>query len=120
MNLPTPGITLSAKFVRVIDGDTVVLSLLDHRLRPHVRLLDTWADERNTSNGRAAKHYAEQVLEKAAEIWLHVPEPGNLNSLLANLSFDRILGYVFVTRTETLNEMLVANGFATKDRPGRT
>ena len=108
--VPTIGLTLPCRFVSARDGDTVVVSILDGRLRPAIRLIGIDCPE--GLEGLEAKHFTESTLEVATDLILHIPEPTNLRSLLANLTFDRIPGYIWLDARTTLNDLLVERNLA--------
>lgn len=117
MNLPPHGICLPCTVTRVIDGDTVEVTLPGSSRPLPVRLLDCWAPERRTPRGDLAKSYAINVLEEATETHLFVPAPDDTRHLLADLlSFGRLLGHVFISPDETLSERMVRTGHATREK----
>jgi len=119
MNRPPLGLTLAARFISARDGDTQVYSLLDGRFRPAIRLIGVDCPEAHTDAGRAATRFVVNLLENTLDITVHIPTPRNVANLLANLSFDRLPGYVFLGPHRTLQDALLNTGHAirTKTRP---
>lgn len=116
MSAPTPGISLPVQLVRVSDGDTVVVRLGNSAYEWRVRLIGVWAAELNTIKGIEARAWLQNKMWASEhELLLHVPLPRNPVNLLANLSFDRIPGYIWAGE-ENLNEAIVAAGHATKTK----
>lgn len=118
MHRPPHGICLPVCIDRVVDGDTVVVVVKggSHHLR--IRLKDCWAEENDTPEGKRAAKELLSIIESCDHASLFVPvdekEPLNLFKVL---SFERIVGHVFVSHDETLSEIMVRRGFATKEEP---
>lgn len=122
---PEPGITTRCVVARVIDGDTVEVSITKILT---VRLLDCWAPETRTTDleekarGLAAKAHLEDLAEGRFAL-LHVPadESGRVGDVF---TMGRVLGDLWIspgTRfipRELVNvaEEMVAHGFATKTK----
>jgi len=98
------------------DGDTVVVRIPGSAFTWAVRLLDCWCPEKDTTIGLAAKRYAEETLEQS-NVALYVPLPTGEN-ILRSLSFDRIVGVLFISPTETLNTKLIGQGLASSTKNG--
>jgi|GEM_PF-5076107 len=113
---PPPGLCLPCRYRRCRDGDTVEISLPESKRRWAIRLKDCWAPEMNEPGGPAAKRRAEELLEEAEQLHVFIPAPGNWENLLANLTFDRIPGYIWLSDLETLNGRLIREGHATAER----
>lgn len=124
MNLPPPGICLPARWVRTIDGDTIVVDLAGRTV--HVRLLDCWAAELELTAGRDAKHALDELLEETADQPLHVwfPPPRDtsgdgilsVTELLRSMtSFGRFLGRVWAGSID-ISDWMVAHGHAFPSR----
>lgn len=119
MQRPPAGLCLPVVLVRVRDGDTVEVRLQNSTYVWAIRLIDCWAEELNTPEGKAAKRFAEEVCREAdatGTLYLWVPAPRDVRNLLKNLTFDRIPGHLFVSSDRTLNEMLVLAGHATLNK----
>jgi len=115
MQLPPHGLCLPCTITRVIDGDTLEVSLGSVR-RYKVRLLDCWAPEPNTEAGQRAKEFVEDLLDAAQSTHLFIPAPTTQNIFSDLLTLERLLAHVFVSTQETLAERLVAAGHATRTR----
>jgi endonuclease YncB( thermonuclease family) len=125
MKEPPKGITTDVKVVRVVDGDTVDVSITR---TVRVRLLDCWAPETRTKDpgekvrGYESKKYLNNLLKqvfyndvaarKRKKITLFIPadEQGELKE---NFSFSRVLGRLFVDG-EDVSERMVEAGKALK------
>jgi endonuclease YncB( thermonuclease family) len=105
-------ITLPCRVADVYDGDTITVEIT---IPARVRLLDCWAPELNEEGGKESRDNLKKLaMGKRALIEV----PWDTSRSLGNLfSFDRLLGKVFVDeRTESLNEVQVSCGFASKSR----
>ena len=111
---PRAGLCLRARYVRCRDGDTVEVSVAHSARIWAIRLIDCWCAEKNTPAGVAAREYAESVLQDVEDLHVFIPfDELGPNLLRGLVSFDRILGEVWVDQTKTLNEMMVSAGHAT-------
>ena len=100
------------------DGDTVYLTPLGGRLIWPIRLIDCWAPELRDPGGIEARDHCRKLLAAAAgKIWMEIPAPRSKAWPLADLSFERVPGYVWLNETTTLNEAMIAAGHATPTRP---
>ena len=120
---PAYGLSLRVEYDHCRDGDTVVVRLPHSERIWVLRLIDVWCAETKRGpsaervKGKAAKRFAESVLEQTDELSVYIPEPHDAVNLLANLTFDRIPSWLFVASDRTLNDMLVEAGHATKEKP---
>jgi len=119
MSAPTPGITHRAKVVRVLDGDTIEVTV---SLTAHVRMLDCWAPEIHTKNsdektrGIESKQHLEAMCKPGTDVIVHVPF-GKTPRFGDDMSMGRVLGDVYlVGGNVTLAEMQVQAGHATKTK----
>lgn len=113
---PPFGFCSPVHYHRCRDGDTVEVCLPQSDRVWAIRLIDCWCREMHEPGGIEAKQYAEKVLEQVDHLSVFIPAPRDVHNLLANLTFDRIPGYLFVSCDRTLNEMMVAAGHATKTK----
>lgn len=106
------GVTTKAKIVRVLDGDTVEVEISK---RITVRLLDCWAPELNTEEGKASKAYLESIISRGQEVILQIPssKTGNLSSLF---TFGRVIGQLFNSLDENISEKMINEGHAKKKK----
>lgn len=112
---PEPGWTTHATVDRVIDGDTVDVTITRH---VRVRLLDCWAPESRTTEtaekqrGLAAKKHLETLI--GGEVILQVPTQceGDLSELF---TFGRVLGRIYNDSGDVSRQM-VAAGHATASK----
>lgn len=121
MTLPPYGLCSPCRVRRVIDGDTVEVSLPESDRVWPIRLLDCWAPERNTVEGQAAKLFAQRVVDEAeGELSLFVPAPESGLRLMQVLTMGRVLGHIYVGTEDTLSEIMVRSGHATREKPKGT
>lgn len=109
---PPIGVTTRGTCVHVVDGDTIDVEV---RYVTRVRLFDCWAPEKNTTSGReSAAALKTRLLNQP--VVLFVPT-SSARSLADVLTFDRVLGYVWVQgEHESISEWLVRQGYATKEK----
>lgn len=110
------GVTLPAKVVGVIDGDTIEVDV-SRRLR--IRLLDCWAPECRTTDpeekerGFAAKEFLHELIH-GQEVTVQIDlEPDERFG--DQMSFGRVLAHVYLDGMD-VSQAVVAAGHATKDR----
>jgi endonuclease YncB( thermonuclease family) len=117
MKLPPLGLYLPVRLHRVVDGDTIEIKFrLSERIYP-IRLLDCWAPELKDPGGQEAKQFVKDYLSKCRfDIVLYIPLPKDPFKILKMLTFGRILGHIFVSQNETLSEVIVSSGHATKTK----
>lgn len=115
MNLPPLGLYLPVRFHRVVDGDTIEIKFrLSERIYP-IRLLDCWAPEMKESGGLEAAEFVKDYLTGLrTDLVLFIPLPKDPFKIFKMLTFGRILAHIFVSQTETLSEVIVQAGHATK------
>jgi micrococcal nuclease len=120
MSAPVPGLTVSGRIVRVIDGDTVEFEVT-RRIR--VRLLDCWAPESRTKDlrekrrGLFAKSNMQKLVESCSDATLFVPASshGDLSGLF---TMGRVLGQLWRKGdVHSLAQLQVLAGAAFKDDP---
>lgn len=115
---PPYGIHFPVELVHVRDGDTLVVRRRgsgDGGWRLPIRLLDCWAAERHTDDGKEAKAHLEHLID-GEEMSLFIPFEGIERSFLSILTFDRFLGYIYTSKGD-LSELMVSAGQATKEKP---
>ena len=117
---PTPQLTIPCEVINIVDGDTVDVRItIDAR----IRLLDCWAAERNTDEGRAAteslqKHLDEYGKRGVLIVPLDRGPEGRRSRLDDYLTFGRILGHVQLAGSpETVSAYQVRGGHATERKP---
>ena len=116
MNQPPEGFTTKANVSRVIDGDTVDVTIT-RKIR--VRLKDCWAPETRTRDleekqrGMASKKYLEKLLRNK-DVVLHIPadKEGDIKDIF---SFGRVLGNIFIDEQDVSSAM-VSVGHATRKK----
>lgn len=114
---PPIGLSLPCEVVNVIDGDTVDVKI---ELVMRVRMLECWAPETRTRNlaekerGLASKaHLQELALGEEGIVFIPMPT----NRLQDLLTFDRVLGYLWVKGdNKSLNRIQVETGHATRTK----
>ena len=103
------------------DGDTVVISVQNPKKNQlssrhwAIRLIDVWCPEKHTPEGKKAKHACEMLLEEAGDLSVWIPPPKKIENILANLTFDRIPGYIWLGQDQTLNEVMIRRGYGQPD-----
>lgn len=113
MNLPPYGLCVPCVYRRCRDGDTVEVSRRGSSRHWAIRLIGCSSPELHEPGGAEAKAFAEELLEQADQISVFVPLPEEADGLLRSvLSFDRLLGVVFVDSDTTLSERLIRAGHA--------
>jgi len=116
MRLPPFGLSLPCRFRRCRDGDTVEVSLPGSDRIWAIRLLGCSCPELCEPGGAEAKGAAEAALDAADHLAVFIPAPKDPVRLLRSiLTFDRVLGHVFLDTETTLSDILVRGGFGTKE-----
>jgi endonuclease YncB( thermonuclease family) len=124
MSSPEPSWTTKAEVLRVIDGDTIEVSI--HRVI-RVRMLDCWAPEsRNDprlpeSDRKAEKQRGLDSKENLRQLCqgktvvIQIPSDLEVAQLI---TMGRWLGHVWIEgQSKSLSEQQVESGFATKQKP---
>lgn len=120
MRRPPPGLCIPVVVHQVRDADTIVVRLPRSPYRWPIRLIECWAPELKTEAGKKAKAFVEDVVADVDQLYLWIPAPGEVENLLKNLTFDRLLGHLFIDSETTLSEMIVRAGHATQHKPGQS
>ena len=126
---PDPGWTTRGIISRVIDGDTVEVTI---KRTIRVRLQDCWAAEKRLDpslppidreaaklRGIAAAEHLRRIAE-GHECTLHVPThpaDGETQDIGDSFSMGRAVGRVWVDRQD-LSELQVERGYATREKGG--
>lgn len=118
MKRPIAGLCLPVRIVKVRDADTFVVRLPTSSYTWAIRLLDCWAPEKKTPEGKVAKAFVEDLVGELGIVHLWIPAPEHVENLLKNLTFDRLLGHLFIDERRTLSELIVQAGHATKIKQG--
>lgn len=105
-----PTLQLPVKVERIIDGDTVEVSL---KFNAHIRLLDCWAPEMRDHGGEESRVHL-QELSLYRDAILEIPftpgcGPGQI------FSFERVLGRLLVDGQD-LSQAQCAAGHATMEK----
>lgn len=115
LTAPTPGYATAARVTRVIDGDTVEVTISK---TVTVRLLDCWAPEARglgKAPGLAAKAFLEDMV-KGKAVTLEVPTEAN-GELSGLFTFGRVLGRLWL-KGQNVAAAMVAAGKATAKKSG--
>lgn len=112
-----PAITLDARCVRVIDGDTIKC---ESTVKYQVRIIDCWAPESRTKNlaekRRGLKSKARMVqLAYDKPVRVSIPLTGDLTD---STTLGRLLGHVWLEDGRELGETMVSEGLATATKAG--
>lgn len=116
---PPLGLSTPVRIERVIDGDTVVVTI---ERQVTVRLLECWAPETRTADpqerrrGRASAAHLATLLPPQTPATLYVP--GSADGHVADLlTFGRVLGRIWCPGAECdVSALQVAAGHATPDK----
>ena len=124
MTLPPLGVCLPCRLVGFRDGDTVVVSSLTGA-HWAIRLINCWAPDRGEPGYDESNAHAEELLAASSQLHVYVPAPedvykivqsgGGVN-LLKAVTFDRVLGWLFLAPDLTLNEAMVVAGHAGRSK----
>jgi endonuclease YncB( thermonuclease family) len=107
---PTPNITIPAKVVRVIDGDTVDVSV---STTIRVRLEDCWCPERHEPSGLAATTAARAMMPEGSNCLVMISLEG-VDEIKDVFTFGRVVGRVFTQEHGDISECLIESGHATR------
>lgn len=111
---PELGLTARAAIKRVVDGDTIDVEL---RLPCRIRLIDVWAPEQDTSEGKKATQQLELMAPEGGEVVVQIPT-SEANSVKDVFTFGRVLGWVWRRGDEeSLNSLMVRSGHALEAKP---
>lgn len=127
---PPLGFTFPVELVDVRDGDTVEVRLRGSHYVWAIRLADCWAPELHRGPegtrdvARKAAQMAREILSLADEgdLRLFIPWPETGDKPINPLSlatFDRVVGFIYVGPSQTLNRMLVNMGLASTTKDGQ-
>ena len=117
MAMPPLGVCLPARWTRTIDGDTIELTLRTTQT-VKVRLVNCDAPEAGTIAGDAATARLRQVQNRVdgelVRLWIPLPNDKDGNGVVdldelfrAVLSFERVVGRVFVGTGVDLSDVVV-------------
>lgn len=106
------GISTRATVVRVIDGDTFVVSWNGHPVR--IRPIAVWVEDGSKADERATK-YLQQFVGHAIKVLVPTDE---IKSVFDVFSYDRVLAWCWpLDDDESINEAIVRNGWGTAEKP---
>jgi endonuclease YncB( thermonuclease family) len=117
MPWPEDGLSGPVNCLSVTDGDTLVVQSNYNCPPVRIRLKNCWCAELDTAEGLAALKFANEIVFGADELWVWIPPPKPGKNILRQLlTFDRVVGHIFLDSQTTLGEMLIRHGhaFATK------
>lgn len=112
----SPGLTLDARCIRVLDGDTIEC---ESKVTYRVRLIDCWAPETRTSDvaekqrGLRSKNRMVQLAD-GKPLRITIPLTGDLTDAT---TLGRILGRAWLEDGRELSEIMVEEKLATKTKP---
>jgi endonuclease YncB( thermonuclease family) len=115
MLCPPHGLCLPCRFRRCRDGDTVEVSLPGSERIWAIRVMNVDTPERGHAGFIEAKAFAEEVLNNGdgnLSVWIPMPRLGSFNLLGQLVTFDRLVGDIFIGSEDRLSEMLVHAGHA--------
>ena len=100
--IPELGFTTLAKTERVIDADTIEVSITR---KIKVRLLGVNAPELSTEEGKFFKEVMQNLLKDSDNITLFIPSK-NPDKLMDFNTFDRVVGTIWLKNGEKLNDLI--------------
>lgn len=124
---PQIGLCVPAYFAGVRDADTILVQLRGSSFVFALRLRDVWAPEINEKNetrreiARHGKLWLQELCQEQSDLIVFIDLSGVGNQPLKALTFDRIPAWVWFDSRKpqpTLNEQIVANGFASSTKNG--
>lgn len=119
---PPIGTTEKATVKKITDGDTITVVVSKEY---NIRMLDCWAPETTKAKttkekeaGMRSLEFLKTLLSEGDEIVLHIPSTGRVKD---SISFSRYLGRIYKDvdqdgELDDISELMVKNGFATKER----
>lgn len=110
---PPYGACFPVKFRRARDGDTISVSLVHSDRQWFIRLHGVDTPERGEPGFADAKQLTERLCREAEltdDLAVFIPRPADLENLLANVTFDRLPGLVFLNESVELGDVLVRRG----------
>ena len=109
MSQPPLGITARAIVKRVLDGDTLDVELV---LPCRVRLLNCWAPELHTEEGKKSKDALCTLSPEGSRVVLQIPTTDAQN-VKDVFTFGRVLGNIWREGDEdSISHLMVINGHA--------
>ena len=117
---PPLGWTTLAKVERVIDGDTLEITITR---KVRIRVLDCWAPETHKTGrpgekdfGLKVKAFVQELIDKhGTDVRVHIPT--DVNQALADvLTMGRVLGDIWLADGRSLAAILRKRGMATKTK----
>lgn len=113
---PPLGVTARATVERVVDGDTVDVTV-HWPLR--IRMRDCWAPEtrgEQRPDGLASKEHLETLIPKGSRVVFSV-DSSNAEALGDMLTFGRVVGLVWRAEEDiSLSDLMIEAGHATKEK----
>lgn len=127
--VPPLGIYVPVTYHRTRDGDTPEVQIRGGSFVWAVRLKDAWCPELNRGSlvlrkiGYEAYKFANQTVKEADNLVWYIPFSDDMTlkgmNPLKLFSFDRVLGYLYINKTQTLNQMLIDKGYASSTKGGK-
>ena len=129
MKMPPAGLCTRVEYKRCRDGDTPEVRTKTEQTLA-VRLQECWCPELSEPGGPEAAKYVDNLLSDADILHVWFPPLKDIDGdgvldfdeILQAMSFDRVPGRLFLgvgEAAEDLSELLVAKGYATKEKRGR-
>jgi endonuclease YncB( thermonuclease family) len=107
-------IKIPATVERVIDGDTIEVSI---NFKFHVRVLDCWAEENSTVEGKRATEFARTLLPAQSKVKLQIPLLSK--TCLPAMTFDRVVSSIETHDGLDFAATMVNSGYAKDKRSDR-
>jgi endonuclease YncB( thermonuclease family) len=104
-------LTIPGKVIGVRDGDTITV---EFKFQMNVRLLNCYAPELNTEDGKKAQKFLEDKINKNKEVQIQIPFTNKINK---SISLSRFLANVYQDIDgdgimDNLSEIMVKSGLA--------
>ncbi len=112
MNKPPLGLTTKVHFTRVVDSDTIEVEL---RRKFKVRIKDLLCEEKYTPSGLISKKFAQSLFNSGDIVTLHIPHTDE--KLLSPVSFDRLVGTIWMPNSGNYGDIIVNSGYGRWLRP---
>ncbi|MEM6692824.1 MAG: hypothetical protein AAF664_25575 [Planctomycetota bacterium] len=114
---PETGVCVAGRVSRVIDGDTVEVTLTR---RVKVRLVDCWAPEVRGDEkvaGEESRLFPMKLLPEGQPVKVDIDTNG-AHGLSDVMTFDRVLAEMWVEGDDSsISDQMVEAGYATREKP---
>jgi len=112
MQRPPIGICLGCVVDRCGDGDRVEIRLSGSFHTWTIRLIDCWVSKPDEPGGKESRLFLEHYAKRLHNVHLFIPAERPVEHLVRLLARKEVPGYIFISETQTLNEVMVETGHA--------